>query len=320
MKSTLFWCLLLALGATLGAVGFGRLGLAGDRGTAKPEGQPGAADAKVPEESRPGDRTAIRKAVASFVKAFESGNVDATVAHMTAAAEVFSEDSPPIRGREAIRKAYAKTFADHPKRKITLEMGSLTFPSRDTAVAEGSMSVSVDGGAADSQRFSLMLVSEDGRWLLAIVRVWAGKDAELADLAWLIGTWRADRKDVDVDTTYEWFGNKSFIRGTIKVRRDEKPVSGMQLIGIDPRTGNLRNWLFGSEGELGEGTCTRHGNSWVFENAGVTADGRKVTVKNVLVRINDDTFTWQQKDLKLGGERVGDDSPPVKVARVKGNK
>ena len=181
------------------------------------------------------------------------------------------------------------------------------------------MSVSVDGAAAENQRYSMMVVSEDWKWLLALIRVWAGKDADLADLAWLIGTWHADRKDVDVDTTFEWFGNKSFIRGTISVRREKNPVSGMQLIGIEPRTGKLRNWLFGSEGELGEGTCTRQGDSWVFENAGVTAEGQKVSVKSILVRINDDTFTWQQVDVKLGDERIGD-LPLVKVTRVKSSK
>lgn len=93
----------------------------------------------------------------------------------------------------------------------------------------------------------------------------------------------------------------------------------MQVTGIDPRTGKLHIWSFGSKGELVDGTCTRHGNAWVFEVAGVTADGQEASAKNILMRLNDDTFTWQPVNLTLGNERVGDMSP-VKVTRVKGAK
>lgn len=157
----------------------------------------------MPAESRPADRDAIRETVASFVKAFESGDATAAAGHMTSGAELIPDDAPPMRGREAIRKAYAEFFAKHPKRKITLDVESLRFPSRDTAVEEGQMSVSVNGDAPESQRYSLLLVREDGKWLLSLMKEWPGKDADLADLAWLIGTWQADRTDMAVRTTYE---------------------------------------------------------------------------------------------------------------------
>ena len=154
---------------------------------------------------------------------------------------------------------------------------------------------------------------------MAVIKEWPDEDADLADLAWLIGTWQASRTDVDVKTSYEWYGNKAFIRGTITVRQKELTLTAMQLIGKDPRTGELHIWSFGSDGEFAEGTCTRDGNAWVFEVAGVTQQGGELSAKNILVRINADTITWQPVNLTLGNEQVGD-LPPVKITRVKGTK
>ncbi|MEZ6078209.1 MAG: hypothetical protein R3C56_21795 [Pirellulaceae bacterium] len=45
--------------------------------------------------------------------------------------------------------------------------------------------------------------------------------------------------DAEIQTTYEWFGNKSFIAHTI--REKDKSFTGMQMIGTDSkrRTKNL---------------------------------------------------------------------------------
>jgi uncharacterized protein (TIGR02246 family) len=180
MKATLLTCFVLALAVALGAAGSGRLGHAEDPNTDKSGGQPEAPVAQAPAESRPEDRAAIREAVASFVKAFESGDATATTSHMTEGAELIPDAAPPMRGRETIRKAYAEFFGKKPKRKITLDVKSLRFTSRDTAIQEGQMSVELPGDAPDSQRYSLLLVREDGKWLLAVIKEWPDEDADLS--------------------------------------------------------------------------------------------------------------------------------------------
>ena len=159
---------------------------------------------------------------------------------------------------------------------------------------------------------------EDGKWLLAGIREWPSADegTELRDLEWLIGSWQAKRADVEVHTTYEWLGNKAFIRGHISVREKDRSVSAMQLVGIDPQTGELAIWVFESDGGVAQGTCTRDGKAWVFETKGLTADGGELGVKYILVRVNNDTITWQPVNLTIDDEEIGD-LPPVKVTRVK---
>jgi uncharacterized protein (TIGR02246 family) len=307
---------LVSCGVVLAGFGFAKLGQAEDVAPAAAT----AATAQPTADSRQADRDAIKAALAKLVKAFESGDAAAATALMTTGAEIIPDDAPPIRGREAVRKAYEEYFAKHPKRKLTLATESVRFTSRDTAIEEGRMSVSENGDAPESQRYSMLLVREDGKWLVALIKEWPGEDDDLEDLSWLIGSWQASRTDVEVKTTYEWFGNnKAFIRGTITAREKDITLSGMQLIGKDPRTGELRIWSFGSDGGIAEGTCTRDGNSWVFESEGVGGDGEAVSLKNILVRVNNDTITWQPVNLTRGDEHVGD-LPPVKVTRVKGSK
>lgn len=316
MKNRLVICLALALSAALGAAGWVRLVEAG------PVGQTETASGtkQAAADNRQADRDAIRAAVTKLVKAFEAGDATAATACMTAGAEIVPDDAPPIRGRDAVREAYTDYFAKYPKRKLTLEPETVRFTSRDTAIEEGKMAVAInDDDAPANQRYSLLMVREDGKWLVALIKEWPGDEAELEDLSWLIGSWQANRADAEVKTTYEWFGNKAFIRGTITVREKDITASGVQFIGMDQKTGDLRIWSFGTDGGFAEGTIVRDENSWIFESAGVDKDGEETSAKNVLVRVNNDTITWQPVSLVRGDEQVAD-LRPVKVTRVKAAK
>lgn len=268
------------------------------------------------EADREADKAAIRKATQSFVAVFEKGDAAQVATHLTAGAEMIPDDAPGIHGREAIQKACAAHFARNPKQTITLEPESLRFTSRDTAFEEGLMKTSVEKGAPAIQKYSLLHVREDGKWLIAGIREWPSVGTELEELGWLIGTWQAKQADAEVKTTYEWLGNKAFIRGNITVRQKDRTISGMQVIGTDPQTGELSIWVFESNGGFAQGTCTRDGKAWVFETKGLLADGGELATTNILVRVNNDTITWQPVNLTVDDEVIGN-LPPVKVTRVK---
>ena len=232
------------------------------------------AAAPAEETEREADRAAIRKGMQSFVAAFEKGDAAQVATHLTAGAEMIPGDAAGIRGREAIQKACDEHFKRYPQQKITLEPESLRFISKDTAIEEGLMRTSVEQDAPPTQRYNLLHVREDGKWMLASIREWPSADegTELRDLEWLIGSWQAKRADAEVHTTYEWLGNKAFIRGNISIREKDRTVSAMQLIGIDPQTGELAIGVFESDGGVAQGTCTRDGKAWVFETRGLTVE------------------------------------------------
>lgn len=278
------------------------------------EVEPKAANAEP--DARAADRAAIRKTMQSFAEAFQKSDAAAAAAFMTSGAELISVEGVAVRGREAIQQAYANHFAKTARPKIGLQVTSLEFPSRDTAMEEGLMTIS-KGGADESvtNHYNILYVREDGKWYLASVRESAAEKSPLEELDWLIGTWAAKGKESEAQTTYDWFGNKSFIRAQFSIREKETAVTGMQLIGVDPETNTLRTWTFEVDGGFGEGTCTRDGNKWVFETTTSMTDRRVMTASNILIHVDKNTFTWQPVNLTIDGEEIAN-LPPVKVVRV----
>jgi uncharacterized protein (TIGR02246 family) len=274
------------------------------------------AGSSKPKDDRDADRTAIRQATQEMAQAFASGAAAKAAAFLTSEAELIPHEGASLRGRDAIQKAYEQLLAKSPKRKLSLVDENLRFTSRDTALQEGRMTVSFENGTTTKQRYSFLHVREDGKWLVALIREWPADSEDIRDLDWLVGSWEAKRGDVEMKITYEWFGNKAFLRGLITVRNKDRTTNAVQVIGKDPRTGDLRVWIFEHDGGFAEGTCLRDAQSWVMETEGVLADGGIWSARNVLLRVNQDTITWQTVYRTLGDVQHKD-LPPVKISRVK---
>jgi len=315
-KQKLCGLILPAAAAILGVLVVGGLGLGLHAQGQAPGGQSKTATPATGSADRPADRAAIREALKSFVAAFEKGDAAAAAGHMTTGAELMAPDGTTEHGREAIQKAYTEHFAKFPKHKVTVESESLRFTSRDTALDEGHMTVARGSDDPGTFRYVVLLVREDGKWQIAVLRNDESDQAELRDLEWLIGQWEAKGPEAQAQTTYEWVGNKAFIRSQFTVKEKDKTLTGTQMIGLDPNTGELRIWTFEADGGYGEGTCTREGKKWVFSSSATLADGSAMTATNILTQLNNDSFTWQPVNLTIDDEPVGN-LPPVKVTRVK---
>jgi uncharacterized protein (TIGR02246 family) len=291
------------------------LALGGHAGSA---GQPPAGGAVRPApEDRAADREAVRKAIDSFVAAFRKGDAKAVAGHWTAEGEYVSDDGATYRGRAALEKAYSESFAKNPDNALEVEVGSIRFPSRDTAVVEGHFKLrGAKGGELVVSQCSFLYVREDGKWLIAGARESPGDGLTLRDLEWMIGTWEAKRDGTVVTTRYEWTANKSFIRCQFTVRQDGQTHAGMQMIGKDPSTGSLHVWTFEDSGGIGDADVSRDEKKWVHEAGGVTPDGRFLAATNILTPIDADSFLWQSVERSLDDEPLPD-LPPVKVVRVK---
>ena len=290
---------------------------------AESAGQPAAAPpaaAQKADEDRPADRDAVRKALDEFCTAFQKGDGKAVAALWTAEGEYVGDDGTAIRGRAALEKDYAKFFAKNPDNRLEVEVETLRFPSRDTAVVEGHFKLR-QGKAKELvvSRCSFLYAREDGKWLVAIAREWPGDGMEIRDLEWLIGTWEAKREGTTVTTTYEWTTNKTFIRCHLSITQDGKTVTGTQMIGKMPSTGGLHIWTFEDEGGIGDADITRDGKRWLFAARGSTADGRVITATNIMTPVDADSFLWQTVERTADGEPLPD-LVPIAVTRVKGKR
>lgn len=264
------------------------------------------------------ERAAIEKSVKSFIDAFEKGDAKAVAAHWTENGEYVADDGHTVRGRAAIEKEYQEIFSKRKgKIKIDIDVDTIRFPSKDTAIEEGHFLVrGGDKNAASASKYSVLHVREGGKWLMAVVREWPAAGASIRDLDWLIGTWAAKREDAEVSTTYEWWGDKNFIRVNFNIKAKGKTLSGFQMIGKDASTGQIRAWAFDPDGSFGEAVWTRDGKKWMQDAAAVLPDGTTVSATHILTQIDNDSFTFQSVDRTHQGESVPDIAP-IKVMRVK---
>ena len=274
---------------------------------------------KAPDDKdREADRQAVGDSAKELVKRFERGDGKALADLWTEEGEYVSDDGTTLRGRAAIEDAYGQFFKKNPDLKLDLTVESIRFLSRDGAVVEGVARTQKGGKAGEptSSRFSTLYARENGKWLIALMREWPDEGVALRDLDWLIGSWEAKVGDRDVQTTYEWDEGKHFIRGRYTVKDNGVAVSGTQLIGKDPRSGQLHSWLFEGDGGFGDAAWTWDGKQWRLEAAGVEPDGGETTATNLLTPLDKDSFTWQSIDRTLDGAAVPD-IPPIKVVRAK---
>ena len=151
---------------------------------------------------------------------------------------------------------------------------------------------------------------------MAVVREFPSEAASIRDLDWLIGAWSAKRDDTEVQTTYEWWGDKNFIRVNFSIKTKEKNIAGFQMIARDSSTGQIRSWAFDPDGSFGEASWTRDGKKWMQDSAAVLPDGATLSATNIFNRIDDDTFTFQSVERSLDGAPLPDIAP-IRVTRVK---
>lgn len=119
------------------------LGLcAGPVASAQPGTPDSGGNAKEGGPSRSGsDLAAIRAGSVTFVAAFNKRDAKAVAALWTQDGEYIDEAGRRIAGRDAIEKAYAEFFADHPNVALRITIESLRQVSPKTAIEQGRATV-----------------------------------------------------------------------------------------------------------------------------------------------------------------------------------
>ena len=270
------------------------------------------------EAKRTAEQETIRKLCSDFARALSKGDPSQVADLWTDQGEYISDDGTTIHGKAAIEQAYAAFLQKNGHPNVDLKIDSIDFLSQDSAAVEGDAHVRGGRPGRDpSSHFDALYVRENGQWRLARLRESPEEGATLDDLDWLIGSWVAKSGPVEVRTTYSWDENKKFILARFTIKGGEgQDVSGTQRIARDPRSDQLRSWLFGNDGDFGEATWSWDGKAWLLQATGVDADGSEVTAVNIITPLNNDTFTWQSTKRISGGAELPDIAP-VKVTRVK---
>ena len=312
---------------TLAAVSLAGVFLSGPSAAAekpatRPALLPKAAPVPKPAAAGPSDAV-IRATATAFVDAFNRGDANALAAMFTASATVADDEGEMLRGQTAIRDEYARLFKTYPGAKISVAVKSVEFPTPEMAIEDGLSQVSAErAGPPVISRYTACHVLAGGKWLMASVRetkvAVPSNHGRVESLAWLVGTWKAERDGMLLESKIRWIGNKSFLEREYSVSADGVVISsGKQIIGWDPGPGKIRSWSFDAPGGHGTGVWTAKPDGWQIESTGVLADGTPTASRDFLIRVpgEDNVLGWRSTARTLG-EASLPNTPEVVLDRV----
>ena len=290
-----------------------------------PIGQAASAETKAgPAVSKSASADAeIRATAVTFVQAFNRGDAPAVAALWTPDGTAADDTGTIFKGRKAIEGQYAQLFKEHPDARMEVAVESVEFPTPAMAIEDGVARVeSQSGGPPQLSHYTAVHIKQDGKWLMAAVRESStelpSNYARVEGLGWLVGTWTAERDGTTVHTTIRWIANKSFLEREYTVRKDGIATSsGRQIIGWDPKAGQIRSWCFDAAGGNGTGIWTATPDGWRIESTGVLPDGTPTSSRDLVIRVpgEDDVLGWRSVARTAGGAPLPD-TPEVVLDRV----
>src|SRR5262249_49899967 len=192
----------------------------------------------------------------------------------------------------------------------------------EVAVEDGTTRLSEPPvGGVSTALYSVVHVKQGGKWQMARVRdvdsAPLSNYALLRNLEPMIGSWALQNGDTRTESKCDWVADRNWLRRTFETRRGGNVVgSGVQMIGVDPISGELVSWEFDGDGGMSRTAWHQDGDKWVGESEGVMRDGRPMTATNIIKFQGKDGITWQSVDRTLDGAPLSD-VPAMKVVRSK---
>lgn len=265
--------------------------------------------AQTPSSESPSSELRIRAAIASYVKAFNARDVKTLVAHWSPqGVYVSASTGEQVVGREAIESQFESMLEGDggPNLAVTTESIELISPS--VALERGKAIVTRGEDDVTQTDYRVIYVERDGKWLIDRVTedepdVTDTRYERLKDLEWMIGEWNDIGEGFVIDVDCQWTEKQNFIRKLYSVsNQDGVESSGLQIIGWDASTKQIRSWLFDSEGGTVDGTWSHRDDRWVVQSVATLADGSKGSFTSVFRPLEDGNFAWQKINRVLDGK------------------
>ena len=282
-----------------------------------------AAQQPKPEPSP--EEKAIVDGVNAFNNLYSSANAEGLAELFHDDASIINPDGNETRGKAAVAQMYAAALQESPGLKVQSKVDEVRFLTPDVARVNGESQLSsATGDASEFTRFNALLVRRDGKWKIAEIRESAAPPADvtpyerLQELEWMVGDWVDESDNSRVQSTVRWADNQSYLVRTYKIEmQGEKGSSGTLFIGWDPQSGQIKSWLFDSNGGHGEALWTRTGEKeWVAKAQGVLRDGRPTSATQIHTIINKDSVKTSSIDRIIGGQVAPDIVDVVMVRKA----
>lgn len=267
------------------------------------------------------DAEMIRQTSQAFTTAFNQGDAAALASQWTADGELVDATGRVLKGRSEIEAAYKKFFAGHPGEKIKVSVDSIELLSEDAALEQGTASLESAGAGTSGATYTAVHVKKDGKWLMAFVHEANAAAPEsanpLADLDWLVGKWTGEEYGATMTLTCRWLPNHSYLERRFSVETpDKQTIAGMQIVGLNSRTGRLTSWNFNFDGSHAVATWMPTPHGWAIDSVGLLPDGTETHAVNVITKLDENAYSWQSVRRSVGLEGLPDTGEIV-LKRVK---
>jgi uncharacterized protein (TIGR02246 family) len=258
------------------------------------------------------DQAAIRKAIESYMDAYNRGDAAAAASHWSRDGQYQSVTGEFEKGPDKIRPALEKLFSERKGIQVKVALFDVNLESSDRAIAKGFAVFQRQGEENEEVLFTATHVKEDGQWKILKVEeeessVPLATVAKLGELEWLVGDWVDQDDSGSVETSFRWTKDYAFLNGTFRVTVGDRVVlEGTQVIGWDPIAKKIRSWIFDTKAGFAEGEWSKSDNRWTVKVKSVLGTGQKASSINIYTYVNPNSFTWQSISREVAEELLPD--------------
>ncbi|WP_197136833.1 SgcJ/EcaC family oxidoreductase [Crateriforma conspicua] len=256
------------------------------------------------------DEQAVRQVIADYAAAFNDHHID-RISELWSADGILVDRTTGerITGRDAIVKDLRQVFRTHPNTRIFGSIDRVRFIKPDIARVSGSVRVSAPGNTTEEVTdFSALVIQQQTHWVIDTIEesqpaVPASPGEALADLNELIGRWVDESDSGQIINEFRFTDGGNFVTRTFHfVREGDVVRRGTQVIGWDPRSGEIRGWTFNTDGSFGDSVWQKADGKWLIKSTQTLADGRAASGTFVLKAVSDDEMTMELVGHEIEGE------------------
>ena len=262
----------------------------------------------------------VSRAIEAYVTNFNARNAK-QLAELWSADAVYTDrtSGDEFVGRAAIEAEFQKVFDRDTVPVLTIQNESLDLISPHVVVARGTATATATATEAEpiQSSYSVVFVKQDGQWLIDNMSenelaVADPRHEALQQLEFMIGEWISEQDDVSIEFSCDWTENETYISSSFKVTSDGQVLSsGLQIIGWDPSTKQIRSWLFDSSGTFVSGNWASRDEKWIVQSVATLSDGGRGSFISVFRPQEDGSYTWEKMNQVLDGQLLPNEAETI---------
>ena len=269
------------------------------------------------------DEAALRQAGKDYLAAMERGDAKAVAEFWTAEGTFTDAAGRTVKVAEMLAKsgppAVSAGAGSAARPQMNVTNVTIRFLADDVAVEEGDCETGA-GTSAVKGRYTALWVRQNEKWKLDSLRetvLGTPVVDRRPSLDVFIGDWAGEYNKSTIRVSAKWDADKKFLRREFTMGTGNISVSGLQVIGWDSLTQQIKSWSFLDDGSRGEGVWSLEGNVWMEFATRVLADGRTSSSIQVYKFPDKNTMVWKVMRGSVDGQPAEDFQIVLKRAGAK---